>query len=134
MKILHIVIALLLLSVPGIAGDVSLAWDPSPSQGIVGYKVYFGNASGIYDGFKTTPNQTTYTVTDLAAGTYYFAVSALDAAGNESGYSNEVSAAVPGIPGSCHKSDLNCDGAINVLDLQVLINCISGAGECPTGE
>jgi hypothetical protein len=76
------------------AGDVSLAWDPSASENVVGYKVYYGNASRSYDSFQTVTNQTSCTVTDLSDGTYYFAVTAFDSAGNESGYSNEVSANV----------------------------------------
>lgn len=76
------------------AGDVSLAWDPSTSEGVVGYKVHHGGAPGSYDSFHTVTNQTAYTVTGLAAGTYFFAVTAFDANGNESGYSNEVSTVV----------------------------------------
>jgi hypothetical protein len=78
------------------AGDVSLAWDPSISEDVVGYKIYYGNFSGSYHSFRTVTNRTTYTVTGLADGTYYFAVTAFDSAGNESGYSNEVSTVVGG--------------------------------------
>ena len=43
-------------------------------------------------------NVTTYTVTGLADGaTYYFAVTAYDSVGNESGYSNEVVYTTPGV-------------------------------------
>ncbi|MEJ2245913.1 MAG: hypothetical protein P8Y80_07545 [Acidobacteriota bacterium] len=76
------------------AGDVSLAWDPSISEDVVGYKIYYGNFSGSYNSFHTVTNQTSYTVTGLPDGTYYFAVTAFDSAGNESGYSNEVSTVV----------------------------------------
>jgi|GEM_PF-2418692 len=76
------------------AGDVSLAWDPSISEDVVGYKIYYGNFSGSYHSFHTVTNRTTYTVTGLSEGTYYFAVTAFDSAGNESGYSNEVSTVV----------------------------------------
>lgn len=71
------------------AGDIALAWDESPDP-VAGYKVYVGNASGTYGPPINVGNQTTYTVTGLAPGTYYFAVTAYDSIGNESSYSNEV--------------------------------------------
>ncbi len=73
------------------AADVSLAWDPSPSENISGYKLYVGNASGNYGTTIRIGNQTTYKVTDLATGTWYFTVTAFNADGNESDFSNEVS-------------------------------------------
>ncbi|MBN2317858.1 MAG: fibronectin type III domain-containing protein [Acidobacteria bacterium] len=79
------------------AGDVSLAWNPSVSEGVVGYKVYYGNSSRSYGSSQTVGNQTSYTVAGLSDGTYYFSVTAFDAAGNESGFSNEVSTAVGAI-------------------------------------
>lgn len=63
-----------------------------------GYRVYFGTQSGQYSqargsGLNTTT--TSYTVNNLIVGrTYYFAVTAYDSAGNESGYSAEVSKVV----------------------------------------
>jgi hypothetical protein len=30
----------------------------------------------------------------------------------------------------CGPDDVNCDGAINIFDLQVVINCILGSGDC----
>ena len=92
MMITRIILSLLILiPIKAIAGNVSLAWDPSPSDGVTGYRVHVGLQSGSYSTQFTIPNQTTYTVTDLApGGPYYFAVTAFDANGNESGYSNEV--------------------------------------------
>jgi hypothetical protein len=81
----------LYLSSAAMAADVSLAWDPSPSSNISGYKLYMGNASGNYGAPITIGNQTTYRVADLVAGTWYFAVTAFDVEGNESDFSNEVS-------------------------------------------
>lgn len=77
------------------AGDVSLAWDASISEGVIGYRVYVGRASGNYDTFQEIPNQTTHTVTGLEPGLYYFAVTAFNSSGDESGYSNEVFTTVP---------------------------------------
>ncbi len=85
------VICLLSISPLSPAADVPLAWDPSTSPDISGYKVYCGNGSRNYGVPITIGNQTTYTVTGLGAGTWYFAVTAFDISGSESDFSNEVS-------------------------------------------
>jgi hypothetical protein len=89
---------MLFLSIPTAqAGEVTLAWDAS-SGPVAGYRVYYGQQSGNYT--STTPTApslittTIHTTPDLPAGTYYFAVKAFDSAGNESGFSNEVSTTV----------------------------------------
>lgn len=94
MKYLLYALLILIFISPLPAGDVSLAWDHSSSQGVTGYKVYFGNASRTYGEPITIGYQNTFTVTAMRAGEYFFTVTAVDAAGNESGYSNEVSAIV----------------------------------------
>jgi fibronectin type 3 domain-containing protein len=57
--------------------------------------VYYGTSPGAYlqqRGYGFSANTTGYTVSGLALGqTYYFSVTAVDAAGNESAYSNEAS-------------------------------------------
>lgn len=85
-----------LLLIPAIsqAADVSLAWDASTSPNIAGYRVYVGTASRTYTAPITIGNQTTYTVTALGPGTFYFAVTAFNTAGNESDFSNEVSTTI----------------------------------------
>lgn len=106
------------------AGDVSLAWNPSASEDVVGYKIYFGLSSGNYGEPIVIGNQTSYTVTDLSdATTYYFSVTAYDLSGNESGFSNEVSTMVDESSASC---DLNDDSSVNVIDIQGMVNIILG--------
>lgn len=68
--------------------------DPETIQG---YHIHYGTqAGGPYpDGFSTG-NVLTTVINNLAGGrTYYFVVTAIDVAGNESGYSNEASYTVP---------------------------------------
>jgi hypothetical protein len=77
------------------AGSVPLAWDPSTSPNIAGYKVYVGTSSGNYGAPITIGNQTSYTVTGLTAGIKYFAVTAFNTAGEESGFSNEIFTIIP---------------------------------------
>ena len=83
--------------------SVSLAWDPSPDTNVVGYALYYGNASGNYPVRVDAGIQTSTTVTGLTAGlTYYFVAVAYTADGVESLPSNEVTYRLP--DGSDNKS------------------------------
>lgn len=78
------------------AADVTLAWDANNEPQVSGYRVYYGTASRIYSSSINTGKVAIYRVTGLADETrYYFAVTACDASGNESAYSNEVSTTTP---------------------------------------
>jgi len=77
---------------PALAGQVQLAWDaPDTSTMPAGYLLYYwqeptGVLQSVHVGL-----QTTYTLTGFEHGaTYTFAVTAYDAEGNESDYSNIV--------------------------------------------
>jgi fibronectin type 3 domain-containing protein len=63
---------------------------------VTGYRVYWGTAPGTYRQTRgvglAAGTATSYTVNNLPAGqTYYFAVTAYDASGNESAFSAEAS-------------------------------------------
>jgi hypothetical protein len=78
------------------AAQVTLAWNANTDTDLQAYKVYSGTASRTYSCSTNVGKSTNCTISDLTAGTtYYFAVTALDTAGNESGYSSEVSYTVP---------------------------------------
>jgi hypothetical protein len=78
--------------------NVSLTWGTSTTPGIVGYNVYYGGASGNYTNVVSVGNSTNAVISGLVdGGTYYFAATALDAYGNESAVSEEISYIVPGI-------------------------------------
>ncbi|HSF28947.1 MAG TPA: Ig-like domain-containing protein [Candidatus Tectomicrobia bacterium] len=84
-----------LLALAWSAGAVVLAWERSSSAGILGYWLYYGLASGVYDTALDVGDVGTASVGGLTPGqTYYFAVTAYDADGAQSPYSNEVSALV----------------------------------------
>jgi hypothetical protein len=77
--------------------SVTLAWnapmtneDGSPIEDLAGYKLYYGQSSGDYPSFVDTGMNSYYTGADLSPGTWCFAVTAYDTAGNESGKSEEV--------------------------------------------
>jgi len=88
-----LLIGLFLLPSPGLyAAQVTLAWNAETDPSVVGYRVYYGTASGSYQTNNDVGNNTTSTVSNLQTGTtYYFAVTAYNSTGVESGYSNEVS-------------------------------------------
>jgi hypothetical protein len=123
----HFIFAALLFflcSATALAADVTLSWNANTEPDLAGYKIYYGASSGSYTASITIGTQTTYTITGLASGTYYFVVTAFNSAGLESGYSNEVWTTVSSTtPSGC---DINGDATVNVLDLQVLINGILG--------
>lgn len=70
--------------------------DGTPLKDLAGYKLYFGMTSGQYKDVVDIqdPNITEHTIENLAKGTYYFAVTAIDTNGNESEFSNEVSKSI----------------------------------------
>jgi hypothetical protein len=94
MKSILTICCLLLQAVALQSADVSLAWDPSVSPGVVNYRIYRGNSSRSYSAHDHLGNVTTHTVMGLAPGIWYFTATALDSEGNESDYSNEVSTVI----------------------------------------
>jgi PKD repeat protein len=85
------------LTATGSLGAVSLAWGAaSDNTGVVRYNVHRGTSAGFTPSAANRiaqPTATSYVDTGLAAGTYYYRVTAEDAAGNVGEPSNEASAA-----------------------------------------
>jgi Bacterial Ig domain/Fibronectin type III domain len=78
------------------AQPVSLGWDADTDPGVVGYRLYYGVASGTYSQIINVGNATAETLPNLQPGTtYYFVVTAYDNNGLESAFSNEASYGVP---------------------------------------
>ena len=75
------------------AQSVTLAWDASPSPGVVGYRLYYGTNSRSYS-FVIPQSGTslvrTQTVVLPHTGRWFFAATARDANGMESVFSDEV--------------------------------------------
>lgn len=89
-------IILLFMVLSASAGNVTLAWGPSPSPGVTGYNLYYGGASHTYTNVIDCGTNTTCTVSNLIGGaTYYFAATAYNAVGLESDYSAELSYTMP---------------------------------------
>src|ERR1039457_879598 len=73
------------------AQSAVLAWIPSSSTNVVGYRIYYGTASLNYYSQVTVGNTNRAAVSGLADGvTYYFAATSIDNAGDESAFSNET--------------------------------------------
>jgi hypothetical protein len=90
--------------------EVTLAWDANSEPDVVGYKLYYGTASGNYSQSIDAGNTTQITITGIQAGvTYYFAATAYNAQAGESGFSKEVSYTVSAL-------DTDGDGVIDGED------------------
>ena len=71
--------------------QVTLEWEASSDPDVAGYNIYQGTYSRDYDESMDAGNWTSATIADLEDNeTYYFAVTAYNSVGDESGYSNEV--------------------------------------------
>ena len=76
--------------------EVKLAWNANPEPDVARYKVYWGLQSGSPTKSLDVGKVTAATVGNLNDGTtYFFTVTAIDAAGLESAPSNEVSHTTP---------------------------------------
>jgi hypothetical protein len=87
------------LQMSAASGAAEVSWNASttdvygsPAEA-AGYKVYYGRSPGVYDQSVSIPNPgvVSAVIEDLSAGTWFFAVTALDAEGLESDLSNEAS-------------------------------------------
>jgi hypothetical protein len=76
--------------------SVKLNWQASSSTGVTGYKVYRSTISGGYYGLLASAAGLTYTDAAVQSGSlYYYVVSAITSAGQQSAYSNQVKAVIP---------------------------------------
>jgi len=78
------------------AAQVTLAWDPNREPDVAGYRLYYGTRSGNYPSMVDIRNRASCTIANLESGkTYYFAATAYDYQGHESGFSDEIRYTVP---------------------------------------
>ena len=92
-KSLLIILVLILAPAVAFSASVTLRWQANTEPDISGYNIYYGTSSRNYGTPIPVSNATSHTIDNLTEGrTYYFAVTATDTSGNESGYSSEVSA------------------------------------------
>lgn len=76
--------------------SLQILWQANTEDDLAGYKIYYGTASGNYTTVIDAGNLALYNINKLSSGiNYYFAVTAYDTAGNESGFSSEVVGFIP---------------------------------------
>src|SRR5665647_317114 len=108
------------------SGDatVDLTWEASTDNvGVIGYQVHRSTTAGFTPSeatLVTTATGTSYSDTGLEGGTYYYQIIAVDAAGNASEPSGEVSAGVigpdveaPSVPGGLSAVVSGADVAVS---------------------
>ena len=110
---------LVLMLVPAVAfsASVNLRWKANSEPDFSSYNLYYGTKSRNYAPPIPVGKATSYSVDHLTEGvTYYFAVTAIDTSGNESGYSEEDTAkATPSSQSTGDSSSFNLEiGEVNV--------------------
>jgi hypothetical protein len=91
--LIGMVFALLLILSPSFACavQITLAWDSNVEPDVAGYIVYYGTRSGDYDFDVDVGDYDSITISGLVEDVmYYFTVTAYDAEGNESDFSEEI--------------------------------------------
>lgn len=85
---------------PPSGGSITISWTPPNTRAdgttltdLAGYHIYYGTASGIYSQAVTvaSASATSYTIANLAAGTYYVTMRAFDTSNVESNSTPEAS-------------------------------------------
>ena len=88
LKIL-LILVLILVAFSAHAYQIKLAWNTS--NGVAGYKIYWGTSSRSYTNALDVKNVQTVTIPGFVDGTiYYFAATAYDSSNFESDYSKEI--------------------------------------------
>jgi hypothetical protein len=102
------------------AAGVTLEWDANTEIDLKGYRIHWGTAERTYTQHVDVGNVTTYTVTGLADGTWYFAATAYNTSGIESAYSNEVFTLVnsipPAVPARMRVTKVNVTAEVQILE------------------
>lgn len=76
--------------------SVLILWEPNQEPDLDGYKIYYGESPDLYNDSIYVGNSTSYRLENLTPDRhYYFAVTAIDFAGNESDFSDQVDLFLP---------------------------------------
>jgi len=84
-------ILMLVCVAAGAAERLTLAWDPSPSADVAGYRLYWGTNTGAYQWVTNAGLVLTQSVVLPHRGRWFFAATAVGTNGLESDFSSEVS-------------------------------------------
>lgn len=94
---LFMLLATVLFSTAVLAAQVQVTWNANTEEDLAGYRLYVGQEAGQYGEPVDVGNVTGHVmeITPEYGATYYFALTAYDTSGNESGYSDEATCFVP---------------------------------------
>jgi len=97
MKKLFTILAILAIAGIAQAATINVSWNPNTEPDLAGYRLYVGEASGQYGEPVDVGNVTGHVmeITPQYGATRYFALTAYDTSGNESGYSAEATCFIP---------------------------------------
>jgi hypothetical protein len=87
------------LAAPTTTGSATLSWsapttntDGSPLVNLAGYKIYYGTSSNsLSSSISVSIGLSTYVISNLSSGIWYFAISAMNSSGVESSLSSIAS-------------------------------------------
>ena len=102
--------------------SIRLAWDANPGSELAGYKMHWGTASRTYTFSQDVGAVAVGTVNGLADGVWYFAISAYDNDGNESGFSDEAKITLapnttpPAAPRGIHAVDTEGASSVDITN------------------
>ena len=72
-------------------GGVTIAWDPNPEPDVIGYRVHYGDESGVYTEVIDVGPATQFEITGLIEDQSYFcSVTAYNSHGMDSDYADEL--------------------------------------------
>ena len=124
-RILFVVFLVIVIFVAGNIGaeSLDLAWQPNTEPDISGYSLYYGTESRVYDLPIPVGNVTQYQVEGLTKGKqYYFAVTAIDTSGNESGFSTEFMFSIPSEEEVAEQDVVESPGVSEPSDVMIMGN------------
>ena len=80
--------------------NVTLSWLANTESDLAGYKLYYGRSTGIYDNIVDVKNVISYSMSVSVGVDIFFALTAYDTSGNESGFSSELlfNSSIPSLP------------------------------------
>jgi hypothetical protein len=95
-KLELLIISLILIPSLVFGLGVRVTWNKNSENDLAGYLVYCGTSRGSYDRIVGAGLKASVDIRGVDAGrTYYFAVTARDTSGNQSGYSQQVAITIP---------------------------------------
>jgi hypothetical protein len=111
-----LIFSLILIPSLVFALGVRVTWNKNIESDLAGYLVYCGTSPGSYDRIVGADLTARIDIMDVEAGrTYYFAVTARDTSGNQSGYSQQVVITIPVADSGNSGTNTNSTGIIGSI-------------------